>query len=43
MVPQSAGSGIQLILIPFYTLSFPTTIMGWGEPWKQVDYSKGFN
>ncbi len=29
--------------IPFYTLSFPATIMGWGEPWKQVGYRKGFN
>ncbi|MCI4664890.1 MAG: methionine--tRNA ligase [Neomegalonema sp.] len=29
--------------IPFHTLSFPTTIMGSGEPWKLVDYIKGFN
>ncbi len=29
--------------IPFHTLSFPATIMGSGEPWKQVDYIKGFN
>ncbi|MXU66880.1 methionine--tRNA ligase [Oceanomicrobium pacificus] len=29
--------------IPFHTLSFPTTIMGSDEPWKLVDYIKGFN
>ncbi len=29
--------------IPFHTLSFPTTILGSGEPWKLVDYIKGFN
>ena len=29
--------------IPFHTLSFPVTIMGSGEPWKLVDYVKGFN
>ena len=29
--------------IPFHALSFPATIMGSGEPWKQVDYIKGFN
>lgn len=29
--------------IPFHTLSFPATIMGSNEPWKLVDYIKGFN
>ena len=29
--------------IPFHTLSFPATIMGSGEPWKLVDFIKGFN
>ncbi|MEL6977222.1 MAG: methionine--tRNA ligase [Pseudomonadota bacterium] len=29
--------------LPFHTLSFPATIMGSGEPWKLVDYIKGFN
>ncbi|WP_118135107.1 methionine--tRNA ligase [Oceanicella sp. SM1341] len=29
--------------IPFHTLTFPSTIMGSGEPWKLVDYIKGFN
>ncbi|TVQ58481.1 MAG: methionine--tRNA ligase [Rhodobacteraceae bacterium] len=29
--------------IPFHTLSFPATLMGSGEPWKLVDYVKGFN
>jgi len=29
--------------VPFHTLSFPATIMGSGEPWKMVDYLKGFN
>ena len=29
--------------IPFHTLSFPATIMGSNEPWKLVDYVKGFN
>ncbi len=29
--------------IPFHTLSFPATIMGSEEPWKLVDYIKGFN
>lgn len=29
--------------IPFHTLSFPATIMGSAEPWKLVDYIKGFN
>jgi methionyl-tRNA synthetase len=29
--------------IPFHTLSFPATLMGSGEPWKLVDYIKGFN
>ncbi len=29
--------------IPFHTLSFPATIMGSKEPWKLVDYVKGFN
>ena len=29
--------------IPFHTLSFPATLMGSGEPWKMVNYIKGFN
>ncbi|HYD98959.1 MAG TPA: methionine--tRNA ligase [Alphaproteobacteria bacterium] len=29
--------------IPFHTVSFPCTVMGSGEPWKLVDYIKGFN
>lgn len=29
--------------VPFHTLSFPTTIMGSGQPWKLVDYIKSFN
>ncbi|MEM7195334.1 MAG: methionine--tRNA ligase [Pseudomonadota bacterium] len=29
--------------VPFHTLSFPSTIMGSGEPWKLVDYIKGTN
>ncbi len=29
--------------VPFHTLSFPATIMGSGEPWKKVDFLKGFN
>jgi len=29
--------------VPFHTLSFPTTIMGSGEPWKLVDHLKAFN
>ena len=29
--------------IPFHTLSFPVTLMGSKEPWKLVDYIKGFN
>lgn len=29
--------------IPFHTLSFPATLMGSREPWKLVDYIKGFN
>ncbi len=29
--------------IPFHTITFPATIMGSGEPWKMVDYLKGFN
>jgi len=29
--------------VPFHTLSFPSTIMGSGEPWKLVDYIKSFN
>ena len=29
--------------IPFHTLSFPATLMGSDEPWKLVDYVKGFN
>ena len=29
--------------IPFHTINFPVTIMGSGEPWKLVDYVKGFN
>lgn len=29
--------------IPFHTLSFPVTLMGSAEPWKLVDYIKGFN
>ncbi|MEM9268656.1 MAG: methionine--tRNA ligase, partial [Pseudomonadota bacterium] len=29
--------------IPFHTLSFPVTLIGSGEPWKMVDYIKGFN
>jgi len=29
--------------VPFHTLSFPCTLMGSGEPWKIVDYIKGFN
>ena len=29
--------------VAFHTLSFPTTILGSGEPWKLVDYLKAFN
>jgi methionyl-tRNA synthetase len=29
--------------IPFHTVSFPATLMGSREPWKRVDYLKGFN
>ena len=29
--------------IPFHTINFPITLMGTGEPWKLVDYVKGFN
>lgn len=29
--------------IPFHTVTFPATIMGSSEPWKLVDYVKGFN
>jgi len=29
--------------VPFHTLSFPSTIMGSGEPWKLVDFIKSFN
>ena len=29
--------------VAFHTLSFPTTIMGSGEPWKLVDALKAFN
>ena len=29
--------------VAFHTLSFPTTLMGSGEPWKRVDTLKAFN
>ena len=29
--------------VAFHTLSFPTTILGSGEPWKMVDRLKAFN
>ncbi|MCV3271225.1 methionine--tRNA ligase [Roseobacter sinensis] len=29
--------------VPFHTLSFPTTLIGSGEPWKMVDHLKSFN
>jgi methionyl-tRNA synthetase len=29
--------------VPFHTLSFPSTIIGSGEPWKLVDFIKSFN
>ncbi len=29
--------------VPFHTIGFPATILGSGEPWKLVDYIKGFN
>ncbi len=29
--------------VPFHTVSFPCTIIGSAEPWKQVDFIKGFN
>lgn len=29
--------------IPFHTVSFPATLIGTREPWKLVDYVKGFN
>jgi methionyl-tRNA synthetase len=29
--------------VPFHTVGFPITLMGSGEPWKLVDYIKGFN
>lgn len=29
--------------IPFHTISFPATLLASGEPWKKVDYLKGFN
>ena len=29
--------------VPFHTISFPGTLLGSEEPWKLVDYIKGFN
>ena len=29
--------------IPFHTIMFPATLLASGEPWKKVDYIKGFN
>lgn len=29
--------------VPFHTLSFPSTLIGSGEPWKLVDHLKSFN
>lgn len=29
--------------VPFHTASFPATILGTREPWKTVDYIKGFH
>lgn len=29
--------------VPFHTVSFPSTLIGSGEPWKKVDFIKGFN
>ncbi len=29
--------------VPFHSIGFPTTLLGSGEPWKVVDYIKGFN
>ncbi len=29
--------------VPFHTVGFPVTLFGSGEPWKVVDYIKGFN
>ena len=29
--------------VPFHTVSFPVTLLGSGEPWKVVDFIKGFN
>jgi len=29
--------------VPFHTLSFPSTLIGSGDPWKLVDYIKSFN
>lgn len=29
--------------IPFHTIMFPATLLGVKEPWKKVDYIKGFN
>ena len=29
--------------VPFHTISFPGTILGSAEPWKLVDFIKGFN
>ncbi len=29
--------------IPFHTVSFPASEIATGEPWKKVDYLKGFN
>ncbi len=29
--------------IPFHTVSFPTTLLGSGEPWKTADVIKGFH
>lgn len=29
--------------VPFHTIMFPATLLGVEEPWKKVDYIKGFN
>ena len=29
--------------VPFHTIGFPSTLMGSGEPWKMVDFIKGFS
>lgn len=29
--------------VPFHTMTFPATLFGTNEPWKTVDYIKGFN